>query len=78
MAGVIGMADFTITLTPAQVQALKAMPGPALRVLQDHLDDWLAPYVAKLADQELREVAHAYSKAAEADRQKVRQDLGLP
>jgi len=73
------MADVTVTVTPAQIRALKRLDAvqTAREVLQAHVDTWLLPYVDQLDVEDYDAIRNAYRSASPAVRSQVRTDLGL-
>lgn len=73
------MPDLAITVTDAQLKALRKMDAvkTAKQVVQIHVDTWLAPLVAEQGVSDRRAVAEAYVVAAPAVQLRVKQELGL-
>lgn len=73
------MPDLTITVTDAQLKALKKMDADktAKAVVQIHVDTWLAPIIETLAVGDRKAVAEAYVAASPAAQLRVKQELGL-
>lgn len=68
------MADFAVTLSAAQVRAMRRLDAgkTAAQVLQSHVDTWLAPYVSELDEVDRRDVLTKYLSAAPAVRDQVK------
>lgn len=73
------MPSVTLDLTVKQIAVLQAMDAQktARVVLQDHIDQWLHPFVDDLTRADIRAVKQAYIAADPETRQQVREDLGL-
>lgn len=73
------MIEVTVTLTNAQVKAVRRLDGlqTLTRVLQTHIDTWLAPCVQDMDTEDRTSVVEAYRAADPALREQVKGLLGL-
>lgn len=73
------MADFTVSLTDAQVKVVRRLDPvlTAKQVLQAHVDTWLLPLVQALEAEDREGVKAAYITATPQIRAQVRTVLGI-
>lgn len=68
-----------ITISDAQLKALRKLDPvkTARQVVQIHVDTWLAPHVAQLGEDDTRDIARAYDRAATDVQLRVKAALGI-
>ena len=73
------MTDVSLSLTAAQVNALRKLDPvlTAKQVMQIHVDTWLAPIIAEMAQADRKALLSAYVAAAPAVQTQIKGLLGL-
>ena len=73
------MAEIAVTVTDFQLKALRRLDPvlTAKQVMQIHVDTWLAPIIAEMAETDRKALLSAYVAAAPAVQTQIKGLLGL-